>query len=80
MAVGLGRWRRARRDPGGEVGRGIGAAGFDYDELARRLLVQVVRRLAAAEPEASHPDRRAGSVTRSRPRIGRPRIGWTRIG
>jgi hypothetical protein len=24
--------------------------GFDYDELARRLLVQVVRRLAAAEP------------------------------
>ena len=39
---------------GGEVGSGIGAAGFDYDELARRLLVQVVRRLAAAEPEASH--------------------------
>jgi hypothetical protein len=35
---------------------GAGAAGFDYDELARRLLVQVVRRLAAAEPEASHPD------------------------
>jgi hypothetical protein len=32
-----------------------GAAGFDYDELARRLLVQVVRRLAAAE--ASTPDR-----------------------
>ena len=26
-------------------------AGFDYDELARRLLVQVVRRLAATEPE-----------------------------
>jgi len=24
---------------------------FDYDELARRLLIQVVRRLAAAEPE-----------------------------
>ena len=34
---------------------GPGAAGFDYDELARRLLVQVVRRLAAAE--ASTPDR-----------------------
>ena len=38
-----------------------GAAGFDYDELARRLLVQLVRRLAAAEPadttqpEASEP-------------------------
>jgi hypothetical protein len=43
----------------GEVGSGIGTAGFDYDELARRLLVQVVRRLAAAEPEASHPDRSA---------------------
>jgi hypothetical protein len=27
------------------------AAEFDYDELARRLLVQVVRRLAATEPE-----------------------------
>jgi hypothetical protein len=35
------------------------AAGFDYDELARRLLVQVVRRLAAAGPEASPPDRPA---------------------
>jgi len=41
----------------GEVGNGIGAAGLDYDELARRLLVQVVRRLAAAEPEASQLDR-----------------------
>jgi len=36
-----------------------GAGGFDYDELARRLLVQVVRRLAVAEPEASQPDRSA---------------------
>ena len=35
---------------------GAGTAGFDYDELARRLLVQVVRRLAAADPEASQPD------------------------
>ena len=43
----------------GEVGGGIGAAGFDYDELARRLLVQVIRRLAAAEPEASQLDRSA---------------------
>jgi hypothetical protein len=40
----------------GEVGSGIGSVGFDYDELARRLLVQVVRRLASAEPEASHRD------------------------
>ena len=37
----------------GEAGNGIGSAGFDYDELARRLLVHVVRRLAAAEPKAS---------------------------
>jgi len=34
-----------------------GAAGFDYDELARRLLVQVVKRLAATDSEASQPDR-----------------------
>ena len=39
------------------IGTGIGAAGFDYDELARRLLVQVVKRLAATEPEASPPER-----------------------
>jgi hypothetical protein len=32
-----------------------GPAGFDYDELARRLLVQLVRRLAAAEPDATTP-------------------------
>jgi hypothetical protein len=47
----------------GSIGVGIGAAGFDYDELARRLLVQVVRRLAVAEPEASHPDRSAWQET-----------------
>ncbi len=41
----------------GEVGSSSGAAGLDYDELARCLLVQVVRRLAAAEPEASQLDR-----------------------
>jgi hypothetical protein len=34
----------------GGVAAGAGADGFDYDELARRLLVQVVRRLAAADP------------------------------
>jgi len=51
MAVGVG----GAAGPG-EFGSGIGAAGFDYDELARRLLVQVVRRLAAAEPEASQLD------------------------
>jgi len=32
-----------------------GTAGFDYDELARRLLVQVVRRLAATDQESSQP-------------------------
>jgi hypothetical protein len=36
-----------------------GPADFDYDELARRLLVQVVRRLAAGPGEApAAPDRR----------------------
>jgi hypothetical protein len=40
--------------PGGGAGSsgpqaGAGLAGFDYDELARRLLAQVVRRLAGAE-------------------------------
>ena len=38
---------------------GGAAGGFDYDELARRLLVQVVRRLAATDAGASTPDRSA---------------------
>ena len=38
---------------------GPGMAGFDYDELARRLLVQVVRRLGATDAEASALDRSA---------------------
>jgi hypothetical protein len=46
---------------------GPGAAGFDYDELARRLLVQVVRRLAAADAEASAPDRSASAGTPAPP-------------
>ena len=42
---------------GGPAGPGDArVAGFDYDELARRLLVQVVRRLAAAEPEEEPPE------------------------
>ena len=55
----------------GGVGGGSGLgdlrdeAGFDYDELARRLLVQVVRRLAAADPEVSPPD--ASAPDRSAP-------------
>ena len=40
-------------DEAGSNGVDIGAAGFDYDELARRLLVQLVRRLAAAEPDGT---------------------------
>ena len=40
----------------GPAAAGPGAAGFDYDELARRLLVQVVRRLAAADTEADPPE------------------------
>jgi hypothetical protein len=50
--------RVAAGPPGLTAAGGIpaaGAAGFDYDELARRLLVQVVRRLAAADPEAGQP-------------------------
>ena len=43
----------------GDLRDEVGAVGFDYDELARRLLVQVVRRLAATDPEASPPDRSA---------------------
>jgi hypothetical protein len=42
---------------------GPGVAGFDYDELARRLLVQVVRRLAATDAEAGTPDRPAPAET-----------------
>ena len=38
---------------------GPGTAGFDYDELARRLLVQVIRRLAATDAEAGALDRPA---------------------
>ncbi len=46
---------------------GPGAAGFDYDELARRLLVQVVRRLAATDAGASTPDRSAPTETPAAP-------------
>ena len=38
---------------GPSAGAGGAAGGFDYDELARRLLVQVVRRLAATDGGAS---------------------------
>ena len=41
---------------------GPGTAGFDYDELARRLLVQVVRRLAAMDTEAGGLDGHWGQV------------------
>jgi hypothetical protein len=37
--------------PGAGPDSDAGMAGFDYDELARRLLAQIVRRLAGAEPE-----------------------------
>jgi hypothetical protein len=39
-------------EAGAAAGALAGADGFDYDELARRLLVQVVRRLAATDAEA----------------------------
>jgi hypothetical protein len=63
----------------GEVGSGIGTAGFDYDELARRLLVQVVRRLAAAEPEASHPDRSAPPDQLTPERLAADRLAAERL-
>jgi hypothetical protein len=51
----IGAATRARAVEPAAAGSGGALAGggpdFDYDELARRLLIQVVRRLAAAEPE-----------------------------
>jgi hypothetical protein len=44
-----------------------GTAGFDYDELARRLLVQVVRRLAAADPEEGPPESSPAPDRQARP-------------
>jgi hypothetical protein len=41
--------------PAGSAGGSAGGSGFDYDELARRLLAQVVRRLGFADPAAA-PD------------------------
>ncbi len=45
-------------DAGPHAGLQAGAvtAGFDYDELARRLLAQIVRRLAGAEPAGTGAD------------------------
>ena len=44
-------WAGLRRvlGAGPEASAGAGLAGFDYDELARRLLAQVVRRLAGTD-------------------------------
>ena len=49
----------ARLTSGVDGPDGTAAGSFDYDELARRLLVQVVRRLAATDAEASALDRSA---------------------
>jgi hypothetical protein len=54
----------------GEAGPGAAGprlAGFDYDELARRLLVQVVRRLAAADPEEGPPESSPAPDRQARP-------------
>jgi hypothetical protein len=40
---------------------GSDAAGFDYDELARRLLIQVVRRLATAQDDGPPPESEAAA-------------------
>ncbi len=42
---------------------GAGTAGFDYDELARRLLAQLVRRLAGAEPSSAEPAGEGGDAS-----------------
>jgi hypothetical protein len=47
---GVGPARRTRAVDA-RVGEMTAGGDFDYDELARRLLIQVVRRLAATEPE-----------------------------
>ena len=41
------------QQPGAGPHAGAGRPGFDYDELARRLLAQIVRRLAGAEPDSA---------------------------
>ena len=53
--AGLGDAENAEAGTAGLSGTKVinGPADFDYDELARRLLVQLVRRLAAAEPDAT---------------------------
>jgi len=48
-------------EEGGSYLAPVGRGGFDYDELARRLLVQVVRRLASAPGE--HAEAGAGDGT-----------------
>jgi hypothetical protein len=59
------------RDPVGDGGRSgdLTAASqspdFDYDELARRLLVQVVRRLAVSPGEVPGPEHDAGGLQES---------------
>jgi hypothetical protein len=61
------------------VGGAGGTAGFDYDELARRLLIQVVRRLAAAEPGAGAQGIGAqgiGAQGIGAQGIGAPQGGW----
>jgi hypothetical protein len=55
---------------------GAGTGGFDYDELARRLLVQVVRRLAAAEPGTGAPEGSRRSAS-GRSASGRRASAWT---
>jgi hypothetical protein len=49
----VGRERSA--DPSGDFESTDPSGDFDYDELARRLLVEVVRRLAAVPAEATRP-------------------------
>ncbi len=63
--------------PGNEGGVGPkadahAAAGIDYDELARRLLVQVVRRLATAPAAGAAPAAGPAPAAGARPAAGEP--------
>jgi hypothetical protein len=70
----------AEANGGGELGGPAGAeAAFDYDELARRLLVQVARRLAVTDAgsEQEHPAVLQDTVTGLEQELA---SAWTRHG
>lgn len=67
----------------GVTGTAAATVEFDYDELARRLLVQVVRRLAASPGELADPDPVTDHVSLEETVAGLERelaTAWTRHG